>query len=181
MDRICAWCLGTRSDAEGTDEEARGICRGCSEDLRYSRGSRLSSRLEGLVVPVLVVDREGIVQAANTRAWSGLSPERFSDPRPGDFLGCAHASLPGGCGRTEHCSECAIRRAFTQTLETGLPVSRVPATVDGGPGGSRAVDLELTAARVGGFVVLRVDRMGSAEPEGPGEKLPRPELPAEDE
>jgi len=47
----------------------------------------------------------------------------------GDIFECVHASQPGGCGGTEHCSRCTIRSCIEKTYATGLPLYDVPATL----------------------------------------------------
>ena len=85
--------------------------------------------------------------------------------RAGDVFECANARLPGGCGRTIHCSGCTLRRTVTDTFTTGRSHVRVPAYLrrrrdeDAG-----AVSLLITTEKVGGVVLLRVDHVG---PDGP--------------
>jgi hypothetical protein len=47
----------------------------------------------------------------------------------GDVFECAYGLLPGGCGRTYHCSGCVIRRTVMDTHDTGQPSYRIPATL----------------------------------------------------
>ena len=40
----------------------------------------------------------------------------------GNVLNCVYSFLPEGCGKTEHCSGCAIRTAVMGIHNTGLPI-----------------------------------------------------------
>jgi hypothetical protein len=75
-------------------------------------------------------------------------------------LECAYARLPGGCGNTEHCKACTIRRTITTTHATGDGKVNVPAYQDiVTPGGIREVRFLISTEKVGNFVLLRIDEV----------------------
>lgn len=123
MSTVCAWCDRVLSE----DDEplvTHDICPNCAGDLRFIPES-FDRFLNGLPAPVVVVDGEGRVIAANKSAGLLLRVEPWdmaAGKLCGEVLSCVHAQLPGGCGRTVHCSGCAIRHAFEHTAATGEPV-----------------------------------------------------------
>jgi len=118
--------------------------------------------LDGLGAPVAVVDRDGVVRAAS-RQLCDLVKQDLSSVRHrkgGDVFECAYAGLPEGCGQTIHCSACAIRRAVTETLSSGVSRERVPASLQqGDPERPRRVELLVSTERVGSHVLLRIDML----------------------
>jgi ferredoxin len=85
----------------------------------------------------------------------------MQDRRGGEVFECVNARLPGGCGKTIHCSACVVRRSVTTTHRTSLPQSMVPATLKrSSPAGPVNVALQITTVKVGEMVMLRIDRMG---------------------
>ncbi|MEW5736158.1 MAG: PAS domain-containing protein [Thermodesulfobacteriota bacterium] len=166
MLRICAWCGAKLSNSPGGTAEpsdypiTHGICPPCADNLVFQAGVDLGRYLDSLEVPVVVVDGDAVVQTANdaARAMLGKELARIEGRRGGDVFECSYARLPGGCGRTEHCSACAIRRSVTETLETGKAKSMVEAYLnqDSEEGAIRH-RLIISTEKVGGVVFLRVD------------------------
>jgi hypothetical protein len=90
--------------------------------------------------------------------FTGADPDEIGGKLLGDVFECANATLPGGCGRTVHCSGCAIRKAVEQTWETGTPQVRVPATLQARDATALpVVALEISTEKVGEQVLLRID------------------------
>jgi hypothetical protein len=104
--------------------------------------------------PVVLVEPGARVVAINQPASDllGRRPGEVKGLLGGEALECAHARLPGGCGRTVHCATCAIRNAVTRTHQTGRPLQRVPATLRRA---DRALELLVSTTLVG--PVVRVD------------------------
>lgn len=114
---------------------------------------------------MLLVDGEGAVLTANRAARDLLNkslPE-IEGHRSGDVMECARARLPGGCGRTGHCTACAIRIAVGETFATGVSregICAVEGTGTFGAGGLSRV--RISTERVGETVLLRIDEIESA-------------------
>ena len=165
MRKECAWCgadLDSASDMRSDFPISHGICASCERGLVGSLGMSLERFLNSLPEPVMLVDVElgGRVASANesvARATGKKSPE-LQDQLLGDVFECANASLPGGCGRTIHCSGCTIRRAVEDTWATGLSRVRIPATLRS-DGGEERVEMVISTERVADRVLLRVDRL----------------------
>jgi len=110
-----------------------------------------------------VVDDDVVIKTVNAKACELLGKDvpAMQGLRGGNVLECAHARRPEGCGKTIHCSGCAIRRAVTRTYETGEPQSMVPATLHQTDlDDPSAIALRITTVKVDGTVFLRVDRIG---------------------
>ena len=113
-----------------------------------------------------VLDGDAVVLMASPRVAALLERnEPLHGLRAGAVFECANARLPGGCGRTVHCSGCALRRTVTDTFTTGRSHLRVPAYLRRRRNeGAVTVSLLITTEKVGGVVLLRIDHVG---PEGP--------------
>jgi len=172
MKRVCAWCnreMGVVAGSSHPDTEvSHGICEGCLDNLEFQQGVPLQRYLDSIPVPVLVIDRHIVVKAVNRTACEALNkaPLEIVQHLAGNVFECAHARLPEGCGRTVHCSGCAIRRSVKRTYETGEPQAGVPAVLRRQIGDHAPdVALTITTVRSGDAVMLRVD--AAAEPPAP--------------
>ncbi len=166
MKRVCAWCgkgMGTVAGSKHPDDVlSHGICESCVDNLTFQLGAPLETYLDSMPLPVLVVDGHNIVKAVNEKGCKVLGKERreIVQHLGGNVFECAHARLPEGCGRTVHCSGCAIRRSIMRTYETGESQSMVPATLSRGEDDdASAVALTITTVKMGDLVLLRVDQM----------------------
>lgn len=131
---VCSYCRGKiREDSSGRSfDVSHGMCQPCADHFeRLWGGMSISEYLDGLPQPVMVVNADGCVVAANERLAAVLGKDRaeLRGMRGGEALACAHSRLPEGCGKTVHCRECTIRRAVSRVAETGVPQERVPAYV----------------------------------------------------
>ena len=88
----------------------------------------------------------------------GKAAEAVTGRLVGEVFECANADLPGGCGRTIHCSVCVLRHAVETTFQEGTPQVRVPASLKARAGdGPGSIDLLITTARVGGHVLVKFE------------------------
>jgi hypothetical protein len=123
-------------------------------------GVPLQAFLDSLQAPIFVVDGDVVVQAANKRGYAllkkgaGLVLQQLG----GVVFECAYARLPEGCGRTVHCSGCAIRRSVYHTMETGKSLIRVPAVLNCGEASEPdKIVMHISTEKMGNIVLLRVD------------------------
>lgn len=170
MKRTCAWCnrhLGTTpTDTQPQDVVTHGICPECADKLYAELGLDLTTFLDEIEAPVVVVDETGVMQAANETARELLQKDLpdIRGYRGGEVFECAYAKLPEGCGETTHCSGCTIRRAVMDTFQTGESKLKTPAYLNRGtPEEYRKTDLLISTEKVGGIVLLRIDEIGVAE------------------
>ena len=139
------------------------VCEECFHHFRARSGMPLLDFLDGLDAPVLVADSDVVVKLANKPLLSllGKSLSEVKGQRGGDVFECAYARLPGGCGKTVHCSGCAIRRAVTETFITGKSLQGVSAYVNRDMvTQSLQLGLLISTEKVWGMVLLRIDHIG---------------------
>jgi PAS domain-containing protein len=170
MQRVCAWCNKSLDNVPSIPKEDRvishGICDDCISNIKAQMGVPLNEFLDGLKAPIFLVDSDVVVIAANTaaRGLLGKDPDRIEGLRGGDVFECAYARLPGGCGKTVHCSGCAIRRSVTETYRTGDSHLRTPAYLNRHElDRTRRLDMMISTERVGDIVLLRIDRINFPE------------------
>jgi hypothetical protein len=162
---ICAWCQSDIPSLNRTpsddDRISHGICVRCADALLAQNGIPLQSFIEKIDTPILVVDDDVRVQSLN-RAASDLlrhQPDLSLRPLAGTVFDCIHAHQPEGCGRTVHCSGCAIRLAVAQTFKTGQPQIDVPATLSFPSDSPQDAQLLISTFKSGEAVALRVQEL----------------------
>ena len=181
MKKVCAWCgkdLGVvETNFDSQHDVSHGICEQCAFHLFAQLGMPLQEYLDGLGDPILVVNGDVNVKTANRRARELLQKElpAIEGYKGGDVFECEYARLPEGCGKTAHCSACAIRRTVTDTFKTGITHVKVPACLHRMEGaGNREIHLLISTELVNGVVLLRVDRVCDSTSAAHGSKNPAP-------
>jgi len=163
----CAMChRGMPGDAVASRPVTGGICEECTEHLGAQGGVPLLDFLDTLGMPVLVSDSDVVVTRANKTLLSLLNKDlpQVSGHRGGEVFECAHSHLPGGCGKTIHCSGCAIRRSVTETFVTGKSFRNVEAYLDCDLISSLPrLRLLISTEKVLGVVLLQIDHVGRPE------------------
>jgi PAS domain-containing protein len=163
LKRVCAWCGNQISpDENGDGLVSHGICLGCSDQFLPHVAVSLQTIIDPLPIPILVVDGDVMVSSLNRKAQEvlGVSSEQAENQRGGELFDCIHAHHPGGCGRSLHCSGCALRRAITTTYETGAPQAFVPASLHThDPSRPSPVALTITTVKREDFVLVRLDKV----------------------
>ncbi len=165
----CVWCNGPIGPGEGNRRQGGLIkpplCQSCAEFLVFQMGVPLQKFLDSLPAPIFMVDNDATVVAANSKGYGLLhkGPEQVLRRLSGQVFECAYARLEQGCGRTVHCSGCAIRRSIYHTSETGESLSAVPATLRRGDADDpEAVTMLISTEKMGNVVLLRIDRVNGA-------------------
>lgn len=150
--------------ASGSDggEVTHGICDDCQNNILFQDGSSLAAFLDSLSAPVMLVSGGGAIRMPNRAAADllGLPHEALVGKQPGEVFECQHARFPPGCGKTIHCSGCAIRMAIRKTAETGLSIVHLPATVRQD---DDEVRLLISTEKVGPMILLRIDEASFAK------------------
>ena len=163
---VCSYCHGTiREDASGGSfDVSHSMCLPCADHFeRLWSGMSMSEYLDGLPQPVLVVNAEGRVVAANQKLATlfGRARAEMRGLLGGEALACVHSRLPEGCGKTVHCRECTIRRAVTRVAETGEAQERIPAYLETNEG---RVELRISVHPKDGLVKVLVEELQPAKP-----------------
>jgi hypothetical protein len=166
MKCLCAWCHSVISedDPESAGPISHGICRNCGENIFANAPMTTAAFVDRLRQPVLVVDELRRVLHANPAGHKLLDKDFAAiEGRLGQVFDCMYAGLPGGCGKTVHCSACEIRRSVAETYRTGLSRSDVLATLKHrSEDGSNQAEVVITTEKLGGLVLLRVDQVDQA-------------------
>lgn len=171
MKLICAWChksLGSDGTEDGV--VSHGMCVSCRDTfLNVPRPHKLRHFLDSLPLAVLVVDRTGTVTMSNAEAMVmfGKADSPVEGYPVGHALECSSAAMLGGCGNTEACRGCAVRRSVMFTHETGLPQENVVAFLSAGaqnpeplpPEGSYTMRVLIATRKMGDVVLLRIDQV----------------------
>jgi len=169
MKTVCAWCgasiAGSGESEPSCTEISHGICAPCAENLRFVQGGSLQRFLDSFPVPVLVVDADCRTEGMNRSALqlAGRN-EAVHHELLGPVFTCVNFRLPGGCGRTIHCSGCAIRTAVTHTSATGEPQVCPATLVVGDSDRPGEVALIITTIKMEGMVLLRLRRLNPLTP-----------------
>ena len=162
MRQVCAWC--NRLISEDIDAPvSHGICDRCRIEAEFHR-EELDDFLNKLGGAVLAVDGQGQVMGANDVAAVLVSSDVASikGRLSGGVISCVYSELSGGCGRTTHCTGCAIRQAFEHTATTGEPVHNKPAfSYTRTSRGPVWKCFEISTERLGMLVLVRIE--GGAE------------------
>jgi PAS domain-containing protein len=163
MRHVCAWCnceYGSPDDNLDLDFVTHGICAECEEHFQGSEPEPLRRFLDRFAAPILCVDDDARVVAANETACRllGKDPMEAEDTRFGNVAQCSRSRLPGGCGRTEHCVACAIRLTVGETLAGDGNVENRKAVVDrfDDAGHIRQTQFLVSTERRGNTVLLKI-------------------------
>ena len=157
--------------AEATAQRAitGGICEKCLSHFGTQAGTPLLEFLDRLDVPILLANNDGEVALVNQplQAMLGKNLSQIKGKRGGDVFECAYARLPGGCGKTVHCSGCAIRRAVTETFLTGKSLRHVHAHLNRDMVTQiLQLGLVISTEKAWGMVLLRIDHVGPEQESG---------------
>jgi PAS domain-containing protein len=156
---ICSFCRKVIKDAKGAPATAvsHGMCPQCGEYFeRLWGGMPLGDYLDLLPRPVLIVDGEGRLVAANRRIAEAVCRDKkeLRGLLAGEAMACVHSRLPEGCGKTTHCRDCAIRQVVLDVVKTAKPVTRRAAWVQKDEG---RVPLCISARPVQNFVEVTIE------------------------
>jgi len=168
MRLVCSYCHKViRHDANSrVCDVSHGMCHACAGHFdRLWKGMTLSEFLDTLPDPVLVVNGEARVIAANEKLANlfGRDKNRLRGLPAGEAFACVYSRLPKGCGRTVHCRECTIRRGVERVHETGKALRHVPAWLQTRGG---RVQLRISVRREKGLVKVVVEDAELAEGRG---------------
>lgn len=156
---VCAYCRRVIRDDPGARaaDVSHGMCPECEKHfVRLWNGISLSEYLDDVPEPILVLDGEGRVLAANQKLADRVGRDRreLAGGLAGQAFACVRSRLPEGCGRTAHCRECTIRRSVERVRETGKPLYSVPAWLETDAG---RVRLRISVTRAHGVVQVVVE------------------------
>lgn len=169
MKRVCAWCnkqLDSIPPVSADDNfVTHSICEECASNMEFQMGVPLERYLESLSAPVIMVDASAGFVFANQPARDLLGKEisALAGQPLGNVFECAYARLPGGCGKTIHCSGCVIRSCVRRTFETGEPQAQVPASIHQTSDPVRQIEMLVSTEKVGALVQLNIVWLDSGQ------------------
>lgn len=170
MKKVCAWCNKSMAESEGDDAVvSHGICSDCADNIEFQLGVSIKKFLNSLHEPVLLVDSDCRTISANRTAldMAGKELVAVNHQLMGNVFECAYARLPGGCGKTTHCSGCIIRNAVSETYRTGKSNINISATTEFGSSlDSKGAALKVSTEKVLNFVLLRVEPVKKGQDTG---------------
>jgi hypothetical protein len=167
---VCAWCGAAMGAVEGNFDDrfpvTHGICGACSRTFAAEPGRKsFQEFIDGLGVPLLLVDDDVRVLAANWQARDALGKDlpNIVGRKSGDVIECRYSGLVGGCGQTAHCRSCTIRNCVAKTNLTGKPCLKVLAHPDVEVGAEfKTLNMLISTEKVGACVLLRIDEISAA-------------------
>jgi PAS domain-containing protein len=164
MKRTCAFCDKELNTAaiEADAPITHGLCKDCISRFNSSPGKPLRDYLDSIPAPVILVDSDRRIRIANRRACEYLGKElpEMEGFRGGDVFECENARLPGGCGKTVHCSGCAIRRAVLDTLILEKAHEKSPAYLNRRfSQRTQRLVMQISTEKIQGLVLLRIDEI----------------------
>lgn len=176
--RICAWCkkdlgedLESSAVSDGGEYLTHGICDQCVFHVSASSGINISKYLERHYIPIILVDPEGKIKTGNAKARELLNKDfdQISGLPGGNVFECEYAYLPGGCGKTEHCSACSIRNVVMKSFETGLPLKHQEVYLSQKLSDDSTQELKfiVSTEKVSDTVLLIIESVGPSETNGP--------------
>ena len=167
MQRVCSWC-GIQLSEPSTWDTAitHGICGSCARKLLTNINEPLPDFLDKLEAPVALVDSNGVVLTANSRAREMLGKEhsQIAGYPGGDVMECVNSYLMEGCGNTVHCNGCTIRNSVMATHLSGEPCVNVPAYLDTRTNeGTMRLWYSISTEKVADKVLLKIEPGASPE------------------
>ena len=168
---VCCYCKKqVKTKPSEIDAVSHGICDQCLPLMVRELGQPMSEFLDELSPPVLVVQDNARVIAANAAARKMMTKEQLEicGEVAGEVIGCRHAKEPGGCGQTIHCKSCTIRQCVTHTLDTGEPCRKTAFADIGLVSGDRRVRFLIDTEKVNSFVRMTIHDVREAEKQGTG-------------
>lgn len=165
MKTVCSFCGMVIREGSGDDGVSHGICPACFDEIRNRYGFNARKFLELFDAPVLLVDDDARVMAANRLAvtLAGRAVEIADGRFCGDVLSCVNAILESGCGKTRFCPDCVFRNSVTETYTTGRPVTDRKATLCRRDGdNSEEINMLVSTRKDGNAVLLRLRPVSAA-------------------
>lgn len=124
--------------------------------MSFEEDRSLQSFIESIPVPIVILNSSLLPMCSNKAGMESfhLLDVELASSTLGEVVECENSRLPGGCGKTVHCSGCVLRRTVTDTYNTGRQSSMVPAKLTTERGD---VSYMVSAMKVGDCVVVKLD------------------------
>jgi len=156
---ICSYCRKTIGKIEPFNDHnvSHGMCKECYNHYKDQiKGLSLDKFLDRFEAPLLVVDKDGRIVAANKMIENIMSRSRrdIFGLLGGEVMECVYARLPEGCGKTAHCLACSIRNTVMAAMESGEPQMHVPVTLSQE---NKEIEMVISTEKIGSFVRIIIE------------------------
>ncbi len=166
LKKVCSKCkkeLITPSKQSRARVISQSLCKECWTQIWSDRLQSSREIVDKFDSPILLMDNNLRIQAANARAQKilGRPLADIKNYLPGDAMECINARLPSGCGQTMHCQTCALRKALEMTITTGTGVEKSPAYQDTYQKDGSVIRhfYYISTEKMEDFILLRIDEV----------------------
>jgi len=163
MKTICAWCNKVLTDGDTPDGMlSHGICPDCLKELIRSPEVSLADFLNSIEFPIMVMDKSVAIQQMNRTAERilGKSVGKAVGLKFGAAIECIHAGMPDGCGGSESCQGCVLRKTIRETHQDGQPRHGVYSEHElAAMEGARIRRFRFSATKAGEAVLLAIEEV----------------------
>ncbi len=172
MKIMCSYCRAEMGEKEplGDASLTHSICPECFEYFsRQWVGFHLNDFLDTFDVPMVIFSPNTRVIAYNENYAKQFlkNEEKTIGLLGGEFMECAHARLPEGCGRAVCCRDCTIRATIMSTLRSGIAQKNVPAYLNTFENGEPVVkNLRISTEKHGPVVSMHIEEVGTEAVKG---------------
>jgi transcriptional regulator with PAS, ATPase and Fis domain len=141
------------------DSISHSMCPECYDYYQEQiKGLSLDKFLDKFEAPVLIVDADGRIVAANEMvgAMTDRSYHEVFGLLGGEVMECAYARLPEGCGQTVHCVACTIRNAVMAAMQSGEPQKHIPVKLQQA---DREIKMVISTEKIGSLVRIVIENV----------------------
>lgn len=166
MQLVCSYCRIEMGEIPPLSDQSisHGMCEDCRDHfMKQWSGMRLGEYLDQFDSPILAISSDNRIIAANQIMADrlGKSNRELQGLLGGDAMDCEFSRLPGGCGKTRHCSTCTIRNTINETFSSQRPMKQVPSVLFGSQKISRVY---ISTAFKDGYVELCIEEEAYDQP-----------------
>jgi len=166
LNHKCSWCGDPlREDPSlypNQEITSHGICDKCSY-LLQGDSSRISDFIASFKEPILVLDADVRAAFANEPILNLLAKsfDSINGKLNGEIIECQYSRLPEKCGRTLHCSGCALRMTITDTLKTGTPHKNVKSfhVIMNPNNTTTKLDLFFSTEKIENYILVTIEKI----------------------
>lgn len=160
MKVICSYCKNDIEEKTPLNDIriSHGICKDCFDnfDTQLDR-QEMNQYLEEFSLPVMVVNSDSRILGCNTQARNqfGIPQDHAFGILPGEMMGCNNARQ-NGCGKSEHCLTCTLRKIISTVSSDSSPILHVDAVLSRD---DKNLELVVSAEKVSSFVKVTIEQI----------------------
>ena len=159
MKVICSYCRKKMGEKKPFNDNSvsHSMCQECYDYYKGQiNGLSLDKYLDKFEAPVLIVDEDGRIVAANkmVETMTSRSHRDVFGLLGGEVMECVYARLPEGCGQTVHCVACTIRNTVMAAMESGEPQKHIPVKLQQA---QSEIKMVITTEKIGSLVRIVIE------------------------